>query len=186
MQIIKKIQILEITVAMFLVLIVASMRLIPHPPNFVPIAAIALFAGVYFSKRTALLLPIAAMVISDIFIGYYEISLMVVVYGSFLLYVLLGFWLKKNKKWYTIGGSTILGAVLFFLITNFAVWILTPWYAKTLSGLIQCYFMALPFFRNTLLGDFFYVSAFFGIYELVRALAKAWVRKPINLYSIRI
>ena len=187
MQIIKKTQILEIATAILLVLIVASMRLIPHPPNFVPIAAIALFAGVYFSKRTAFILPVAAMIISDIFIGYYEISLMAVVYGSFLLYVLLGFWLKKNKKWYTIGGSAILGAVLFFLITNFAVWAFTPWYAKTLSGLIQCYLMALPFFRNTLFGNLFYVSAFFGIYELARALVRAWAReKHSEIYPIRI
>jgi len=146
-----------------------------------------LFAGVYFSKRTALILPVAAMLISDIFIGYYGISLMAVVYGSFLLYVLLGFWLKKNKKWYTIGGSAILGAVLFFLITNFAVWAFTPWYAKTLSGLIQCYLMALPFFRNTLFGNLFYVSAFFGIYELARALVRAWAReRHSELYPIRI
>jgi hypothetical protein len=187
MKIIKKVQILEIAIAVLLVLIGASMRLIPHPPNFAPIAAIALFAGVYLSKRTALILPIAAMVISDIFIGYYEISLMAVVYGSFLLCVLLGFWLKKNKKWYTIGGSAILGAVLFFLITNFAVWALTPWYAKTLAGLIQCYFMALPFFKNTLLGNLFYASVFFGSYELVRALVRDWIReRSSELYPIGI
>jgi len=187
MQIIKKIQILEITIAIILVLIGASMRLISHPPNFTPIAAIALFAGVYLSKRTALILPVLAMVISDIFIGHYEISLMTVVYGSFLFYVLLGFWLKKNKKWYTIGGSAILGAVLFFLITNFAVWVFTPWYVKTFAGLIQCYFMALPFFKNTLLGDLFYVSVFFGIYELVRIWVRAWVRERLsNPYFIKI
>jgi len=176
MQAVKKIQITEVAIAVLLVLIGVGSRILPHPPNFTPIAAIALFAGVYLSKRTALILPVAAMVISDIFIGYYEISLMAVVYGSFLLCVLLGFWLKKNKKWYTIGGSAILGAVLFFLITNFAVWAFTPWYAKTFVGLIQCYFMALPFFKNTLLGDLFYVSVFFGIYEL----ARAWVRERLS------
>jgi len=117
------------------------------------------------------------MIISDFFIGYYQFSLMAVVYGSFLLCVLLGFWLKKNKKWYTIGGSAILGAVLFFLITNFAVWAFTPWYAKTFSGLIQCYLMALPFFRNTLLGNLFYVSIFFGVYEMV----EVWIRKKLRM-----
>ena len=172
MQAVKKIQIADVAIAVLLVLIGVGLRLLPHPPNFAPITAIALFAGVYLSKRTALILPIAAMAISDIFIGYYAFSLMAVVYGSFLLCVFLGFWLKKNKKWYTIGGSAILGAVLFFLITNFAVWAFTPWYAKTLSGLIQCYFMALPFFKNTLLGDLFYVSAFFGIYELAGVLVR--------------
>jgi hypothetical protein len=120
------------------------------------------------------------MIISDIFIGYYQFSLMAVVYGSFLLCVLLGFWLKKNKKWYTIGGSAILGAVLFFLITNFAVWALTPWYQKTFFGLFQCYLMALPFFKNTLLGDLFYVTLFFGAYETV----KVWIRKRFKIIEI--
>ena len=173
----KKIQIIEVAIAVLLVLIGVSLRLLPHPPNFVPITAIALFAGVYFSKRIALVLPMTAMIISDFFIGYYQFSLMAVVYGSFLLCVLLGFWLKKNKKWYTIGGSAILGAVLFFLITNFAVWAFTPWYAKTFSGLIQCYLMALPFFRNTLLGNLFYVSIFFGVYEMV----EVWIRKKLRM-----
>ena len=172
MQITKKIQIIEVAIAVLLVLIGVSLRLLPHPPNFVPIIAIALFAGVYLSKRIAFVLPMIAMIISDIFIGYYQFSLMAAVYGSFLICVILGFWLKKHKKWYTIGGSTILGAVLFFLITNFAVWALTPWYAKTFSGLIQCYFMALPFFRNTLLGDLFYVTLFFGAYELIEVLIR--------------
>jgi len=176
MEISKQGKILEFLIGILFVLIGVSFRLFPHPPNFAPVAAIALFGGVYFSKEIALTLPISIMLISDIFIGYYGISLMAVVYGSFLLCVLLGFWLKKNKKWYTIGGSAILGAVLFFLITNFAVWAFTPWYAKTFVGLIQCYFMALPFFKNTLLGDLFYVSVFFGIYEL----ARAWVRERLS------
>ena len=187
MEISKQGKILEFLIGILFVLIGVSFRLFPHPPNFAPVAAIALFGGVYFSKKIALTLPISIMLISDIFIGYYEISLMAVVYGSFLLCVLLGFWLKKNKKWYTIGGSAILGAVLFFLITNFAVWALTPWYAKTLPGLIQCYFMALPFFKNTLLGNLFYVSVFFGIYELVRAWVRNWIReRPSELYPIKI
>ena len=176
-QAVKKIQIAEAAIAVLLVLIGVGSRLLPHPPNFTPITAIALFAGFYLSKRTAFVLPIAAMLISDIFIGYYQFSLMAVVYGSFLLCVFLGFWLKKNKKWYTIGGSALLGAVLFFLITNFAVWAFTPWYAKTFAGLIQSYFMALPFFKNTLLGNLFYVSVFFGIYELTGV----WIRKKFTM-----
>ena len=164
-------------IAIIFVLIGVSLRLLPHPPNFAPILAIALFGGVYLSRKIALILPIVAMVISDIFIGYYEFSLMFSVYGSFLLCVILGFWLKRHKKWYTIGGSAIISAILFFLITNFAVWVFTPWYAKTLSGILQCYLMALPFFKNTLLGNLFYVSCFFGAYEIV----KVWVRKKFTI-----
>ncbi len=168
----KKGKILELIIALLLVFIGVSLRLLPHSPNFTPILAIALFGGVYFSKRTAFILPLSAMVISDIFIGYYEAALMAFVYGSFLLCVILGIWLKKHKKWYTVLGSSVLGAILFFLITNFAVWAFTPWYAKTFSGIIRCYLMALPFFRNTLLGDLFYVTVFFGTYELVEVLIK--------------
>lgn len=170
-------KILEFSIVLVIVLIVVGLRLLPHPPNFTPILAIALFGGVYFSRRIAFALPIAAIVISDIFIGYYEASLMFFVYGSFLLCVILGFWLKKHKKWYTIGGSAILGAVFFFLISNLAVWALTPWYAKTISGIIQCYLLAVPFFKNTLLGSLFYTTVFFGVYEI----AKVWVGKRFGI-----
>jgi len=146
---------------------------LPHPPNFAPITAIALFGGVYLSRKIAFTLPIVAMVISDIFIGYYEIKLMICVYTAFLLCVMLGFWLKKHKKWQTILGSSVLSALIFFILTNFAVWIFTPWYAKTLSGIIQCYVMALPFFKNTLLSSLFYTTIFFGVYEIV----EVWIRK---------
>ncbi len=163
---------LEFLIALLFILIGISLRLVPHAPNFAPIAAMALFGGVYFSKKIALVLPLGAMIISDMFIGYYEPKIMLSVYGSFLLCAVLGIWLKKNKKWYTVGGSAILAAVLFFLITNSAVWAFTPWYAKTFSGLIQSYIMALPFFRNSLLGDLFYTAVFFGAYELVTVLVK--------------
>ena len=176
----KKGKILEFSVALLLILIGVSLRFLPHPPNFAPIAAVALFGGVYFSRKIAFILPITAMIISDMFIGYYEFSLMAFVYGSFLLTVILGFYLKKNKQWYTIGGSAILSAILFFLITNFAVWAFTPWYAKTISGLIQCYLMALPFFKNTLLGNLFYVTVFFGAYEIV----EVWIRKKYRIIEM--
>ncbi len=176
-KLIKKEKIPEIILFLVFVLVSVGMRLLPHAPNFTPVAAIALFGGVYFSKKMAFVLPIAAMVISDIFIGYYEPALMASVYGSFILCVILGFWLKNHKKWYTILGSSVVGAVLFFLITNFSVWAFTPWYPKTFSGIIQCYLMALPFFRNTLLGDLFYVTVFFGSYELIKIWAKEIEKK---------
>lgn len=178
----KKGKILEAIVAIVFVLIGVSLRLLPHPPNFAPIAAIALFGGVYLSKRVAFILPLAAMLISDIFIGFYEIRLMAFVYASFLICVILGLWLKKHKKWPTVLGSSILGAVIFYLLTNFAVWALTPWYPSTFSGLIQSYLMALPFFRNTLLGDLFYVTIFFGTYELV----EIWIQRKFKIYGTKL
>ena len=173
----KKGKFLELIVALIFILIGVSLRLLPHPPNFSPIAAIALFGGVYLSRKIAFILPVIAMVLSDIFIGYYEPGLMVAVYGTFLLCVILGLWLKNHKKWYTILGGSVLGAFLFFFITNFAVWVFTPWYAKDLSGVIQCYLMALPFFKNTLLGDLFFVTVFFSVYEIV----VIWVRRKFSV-----
>ena len=170
-------KIFELIFALFLILIGVVLRFLPHPPNFAPISAIALFGGVYLGRKTAFLLPLAAMVISDIFIGYYETALMISVYGSFLICVVLGFWLKKHKKWYTVLGGSVFGAVLFFIITNFAVWAFTPWYAKTVAGLIQCYLMALPFLRNSLLGDLFYVSVFFGAYEII----EIWLKRKFRI-----
>lgn len=165
--IIKKERIPEIILAVVFVAIGASMRLLPHAPNFAPIAAIALFGGVYFSRKIGLVLPIAAMLVSDLFIGFYSPWLMLTVYASFVLTVVLGHWLKKHKKWYAFAGSAIAAGVLFFVVTNFAVWLTSPWYAKTLAGLIQCYVMAIPFFRNTIMGNLFYVTVFFGAYELI-------------------
>ena len=171
-------RILEFSVALVLILVGVSLRLLSHPPNFAPIAAIALFGGVYFRKKIALALPMTVMIVSDIFIGHYEVGLMIFVYGSFLVCVILGFWLKKHKKWYTVLGSSVVAAVAFFLLTNFAVWLFAPCYTKNIFGILQCYLMALPFFRNTLLGNLFYVSAFFGAYEMVRSLVV--LKKPIT------
>ena len=144
-------------------------RFLPHLPNFSPIAAMALFGGVYLPKRSALILPVIALLISDIFLGLYQPILMIFVYSSFLLCAILGLWINKHKKWYTILGSAVIASCIFYIFTNFAVWAFTSWYVKTLAGLIECYVAALPFFRNTLIGDIFYVSALFGAYELIRA-----------------
>ncbi len=179
---INKKQIIEFIIILFFIAIGAGLRLLPHPPNFVPISAIALFGGVYLSKKKALFLPVLAMMISDVFIGSYNTFLMLSVYGSFLIMVFLGFWLKKHKKWYTIGGGAILSAILFFLITNFAVWVLTPWYPKTLFGLIQCYIAAIPFFKNTLLGNLFYAPLFFASYEIV----KLWIEEKYKAKEVKL
>jgi hypothetical protein len=164
---------LELIVVVIFIGIGIALRLLPHLPNFTPIAAIALFGGVYLSRKTAFILPLAALIISDIFIGTYDSELMITVYGSFVLCAILGIWLKNHKKWQTVLGSSVAGSLTFFILTNFSVWAFTPWYSKTLAGLAQCYTMALPFFRNTLLGDLFYVGLFFGTYEIIDALIKS-------------
>lgn len=144
-------------------------RILPHPANFAPIGAMALFAGTYMKRPQALILPLLAMVISDFVIGFDSIPMRLTVYGSFLISVFIGFWIKKHRNFGNIFAATLLSSILFFVITNFAVWLLGGIYTKNIFGLIECYILAIPFFRNTLLGDLFYTSVFFGSYELVRA-----------------
>ncbi|MBI2054305.1 MAG: hypothetical protein HYT36_03150 [Candidatus Staskawiczbacteria bacterium] len=166
----KKKKNIELIIALFFILIGFGLRLLPHPPNFAPIAAIALFGAVYLPKRTALALPIIAMLASDAFIGFYEIKIMAVVYASFILTGVLGFWLKKHKKPETIFYCAVFSSLIFFILTNFAVFVFSPLYEKNLSGFLQCYLMALPFFRNSLLSDLFYTAIFFGAFELAKVL----------------
>lgn len=155
-------------------------RLIPHPANFAPITAIALFSGVYLPKKYAFILPIGVLFLSDLFIGFYGAT-MLFVYGSFILSGLIGLWLKNHKNLFTILGSSFFASILFYLITNFAVWLYPhSFYTKDLSGLLQSYVMAIPFFRNTLLGDLFYIVVFFGGYELAYVLAKHYLSKRLS------
>ena|SRR3989344_7996850 len=156
---------LIIPISFILVGVIA--RIIPHAPNFTPIAAMALFGGAYLSKKQALTLPIIAMIISDFFIGFDSLPMRLSVYGSFLLIIFIGFWLKKRLNYKTLVASSLISSVLFFVITNFAVWAFGSMYSKTIDGLIQSYFLAIPFFGNTLLGDLFYTGVFFGSYGLL-------------------
>jgi hypothetical protein len=151
-------------VAVLLIIFAAFSRLIPHPANFTPIAAIALFSGVYLNKKYFLIIPAAAMLLSDIFLGFH--SMMIWVYGSFAVIALLGLWLKSHKKIGYIFGTTIVSSIIFFIITNFGVWA-AGFYEYSFNGFVECYTMAIPFFRNSAAGDLFYAAALFGIYELV-------------------
>ena len=144
-------------------------RLLPHAPNFTPIAAIALFGGVYLNKKYALILPLIAMFIADLFIGFHDT--MIYVYGAFLLTGGIGLWLRKHKSGGVVIGASVVSSLLFFLITNFGVWA-QGMYARDLSGLMQSYVMGLPFLKNTLLGDLFFVGVFFGSYELIKVLVE--------------
>jgi len=154
--------------AFFFIVAAIILRLMPHLPNFAPIAALALFGGTYLNKKYALGVPILAMLISDYLIGFYNPWIMLSVYGSFVLIGLIGLWLKKHKTIPNVLGASIFGSIIFFLITNFAVWAVPhSMYPHNLQGLLQSYIMGLPFLKNTLAGDLFYVATMFGLYELV-------------------
>ena len=155
--------------ALILIITGIFLRLIPHAPNFTPVAAIALFSGVYLKRKSSLLTPFLLMVISDILIGLHDV--IIFTWGSFLLISLLGTHLKRRKTSANILSFSLLSSFLFFMLTNFGVW-LKGWYPHTLKGLVDCYIMALPFLRNFTLATLFYSAMLFGSYELVFLLVK--------------
>jgi len=194
-------------IVLILIVGAALLRLVPHPANFAPISAIAIFGAFYLKdKRLAFAAPLVAMFISDAIIGFYQWPIMAAVYLSFLISACLGLWLKgllttkkntkvQNTKRHRDGdssevhgthlgggggamlenitnglGISLFASLQFFIITNFAVWVFGTMYAKNLAGLINCYYMAIPFFRNTILGDLFYLGVLFGAYALVNYL----------------
>ena len=123
-------------------------RFLPHPPNFTPIAAIALLSSKGFNNRwVVFLIPIVSLFISDLFIGLH--ATIPFVYISFILIALLGLYVKKINI-----VSVLLSSTIFFLVSNFGVWLL--YYPNSTEGLVQCYTLALPFFLNTVLGDLVY------------------------------
>jgi hypothetical protein len=143
------------------IVIAAGMRLVPHPPNFSPVAAMALFSGAYLGRRgLGLLAPLGALFLSDIFLGFSP--LMVIVYGSVALIVCLGWIISRRRSAANVGLAAVSGSVLFYLITNFGVWAFSDMYPKTLAGLMTCYAAAIPFFQNSLAGDLFFTAILFG------------------------
>lgn len=141
------------------IVIAAVIRLFPHIPNVTPITAMALFSGVYFTdKKYAFIIPLLAMFLSDIFLGFSMITLFV--YAAFILVGYIGIASKKmNIK------TILISSLSFFIITNFGVWLIG--YPKTFNGLLECYTLAIPFFRNSLIGDFFFAGVMYFAFEFV-------------------
>jgi hypothetical protein len=145
------------------------MRLLPHPANLAPVGAIALFGGAILPRRLSWWLPLAVMIASDYMIGFYDGILFT--WLGFLLVALFGTTLRGQSNWFRVPFGALGGAVIFFLVSNFGVWLMGNMYPLTLSGLAKCYEMALPFFRNTFFGDFLYGWLLFGAYALATHLA---------------
>jgi hypothetical protein len=156
-----------------LTLVSATFRLLPHPANFVPITALALFVSAKWGTRRGALALLGSMVLSDLVLGTYDPKLMAVVYGSLVVTALIGRWVGKNISARRIVVGSLASSVFFYLTTNFAVWAFSPWYAHNAAGLIQSYVLAAPFFRNAALGDLLFSGMFFGAYALLRKLSAA-------------
>jgi len=153
-----------------LILAAVLLRFLPHPPNFTPLAALALFSGAIFRDRfLALAMPLCVMLVSDLFLGWHGTILFV--YGSFALIVLIGRTFQSRVKISYIAGGGIFGAMLFFIITNFGVWLTSTMYPLTWQGLVAAYVAAIPFLHNMILGTLFYSAVFFGVFYL----AERWM-----------
>ncbi len=157
--------------AAVLVVVCVFGRLMPHAPNFTPMAAVALFGGAYFSRaRVAAAVSISAMFASDAVIGFYDVRMMAVVYAALLAPIALRRFLRGRFLAARVGLCAASGSVLFFLVTNFAVWLFSGIYPNTLAGLVDCYTAGLAFFQYTLSGDLCWSAALFGGHVLVGAL----------------
>ncbi len=157
---------------LFLAVFGVCARLLPHPANVAPIAALALFGALYLPRRVGIVLPLLAMMTSDFFIGFYQWQIMLAVYASFIAIGCVGLFIREKKNFLKISTTVFSGSILFFLVTNFAVWEFGSMYPKNFQGLIESYTMALPFFRNTLLGDIFYSVLLIGGFEMVTFIIK--------------
>ena len=182
-----------------IIIIASLMRLFPHLPNFAPIGAMALFGGVYLNKKFSIIVVIFAMLLSDYLLLYVNPfsanwinlktiypphalihSTTIFVYGSFLINILIGWLIAKNKSITSVAAASLVASLQFFLITNFGVWAMGA-YSRGIDGLIQSYIMGLPFFKYTLIGDLFYTTLFFGGYELIFNLEVA-KQKLLKIY----
>jgi len=160
-----------------ILVLAAFSRLIPHPPNFTALGAMALFGGTYIHNRTfAVLFPLSSLWASDIILNnlvyseFYKGFVLfspshIWIYISFVIIAILGQSLQKNINIKAIGISAISASVLFFILSNFGVWIQGLMYPLSFNGLIACYIAALPFFGWTLIGNFFFCSILFGSFE---------------------
>jgi hypothetical protein len=163
--------------ALILIVLAAALRIAPHPWNFTPVGAMALFSGaVIRDRRLAFFFPLLALFVGDIFIGLYKI--IPIIYASFLISVAIGLWLRERRSVARISFATLLGAIQFFLVSNFAMWQFMNTYRHNFSGLISCYVAAIPLFWNTLAGDSVYVAALFLGYGLAESFFPA-LREPV-------
>ena len=152
------------------ILIAAVLRLVPHPPNFTPIGAMALFSGAYLGRKgvIAFAAPLGALLLSDLVLGFYRG--MPTVYFSVALVVIIGWLSLQRLSPLRIGAAAIASSVLFFVVTNFGMWLSSGFYPRTLAGLEACYIAAIPFFQNTVAGDLFYATLLFGGWKIAETL----------------
>lgn len=166
---------MKVRIALGLIIIAALTRLLPHPPNFTPIAAIGLFGAAYFERRwLALIVPFAALFFSDLLLNntvyahYYTGFAWITSWWSYVAFALVmaaGWIVLRNQvSPMRVVAASLTASALFFLVSNASAWLEIPLYPKTFAGLMACYAAGLPFFKDTILGDLFFSAALFGGY----------------------
>jgi len=145
-------------------------RFMFHVPNFSPVIALALFSGAYVNKRYAVIMPVLLMALTDLILGMYNSVFFTWI--AIGLAAALGIRLRARKTFGAVLLNSILSAVLFFIISNFGVWLMSGMYVHNMSGLASCFVLAIPFFRNTLLSTLIYSAILFMAYEVIAARVK--------------
>ncbi len=156
----------QISLAVLFIILSVLIRVGPHLPNMAPIVGVGLFCGAYLPRRWAVAVPVLAMALGDLMLGWVPENL----FGwiAVALSAALGFLLRKRRPAWTVVGASVIGSTLFFLISNFGVWVLgcgPGWYPPTLQGLAACLTAGVPFYRNGLVGDLVYTAVLFAGYE---------------------
>ena len=160
-------------------------RLIPHPPNFTPLDAIAIFSGAYLGRKWfSFVVPLLILFISDIFLGFY--STIPFVYGAFLINVWVGILiLSKKRNFVRILSSSLLSSIIFFIVSNFGVWRLENLYSKDIMGLVNCYIAAIPFLKNTAYAGIIYSFFIFSLFGLLEKWALNLREKKHACHAIK-
>ena len=157
---------------LLLIVAVALARLLPHPANIAPVGALALFSGAYLARWWFYAVPLAALLASDWVLGFYHAGVMAAVYGGFLASACIGRGMLRGRdRPGRIVGAVGVGALAFWLVSNFGVWL--AHHPKTVAGFVQCYVDAVPFLGRSLLGDALYAALLFGVYKLTRQVVAA-------------
>jgi hypothetical protein len=144
-----------------MIAVAAITRLVPHPWNFTPVGAMALFAGAQLQNRwLAFFTPLAALFVGDLILGFHRLSIFV--YACFFVTVCLGFWVRRSESAPRVVAASLLSSTIFFLVTNWSVWALLGTFPQNSLGLMECYIAGLPTFRNGIIGDLVYNAILFG------------------------
>ncbi len=151
--------------------------LVPHAPNFTPVAASALFAASLLRTRAfSVVVPIAGLMLGDAVHGYDDWRVMMVVYGALALPAFAACVSRRLRAPAHDRAGHGVVIVAFFLLSNFAVWAFSPLYAPNLGGVVTCYGAALPFLKYTIAGDLFWAAVLFGGYWLIQNIHAADMR----------